>query len=128
MSMDSPTAPDFTRAYAFHHGFAFRRERFGGILYHYEGVKPDPRVTFVDNPFLLALLERVDDQPLETLIAGVCRHFALPPAEESIVRNFFALLIERGALVAREDGCEPCGAVSPPAASPGSPAAIRPLL
>jgi len=92
---------DFSKAYGFHHGFSFRREPFGGILYHYEGVKPDPRVTFVDHPFLLDLLERVDDGPLEALIAGVCEHFALPPADEAAIRSFFETLIARGALVER---------------------------
>lgn len=90
---------DSFKAYAFHHGFAFRRESFGGILYHYEGVRPDPRVTFVDHPFLMDLLERVEHQPLDAFIAEVCRHFSLPPAEEAVIRKFFATLIERGALV-----------------------------
>ncbi len=102
----------FSKAYGFHHGFSFRREAFGGILYQYEGVKPDPRVTFVDHPFLLDLLERVDEGPLEELIAGVSRHFALPPADEAAIRGFFAILIERGALVERAQACEPCGVAS----------------
>jgi putative mycofactocin binding protein MftB len=100
---------DFSKAYGFHHGFAFRRESFGGILYHYEGVRPDPRVTFVDHPFLMDLLERVEDRPLEAFIAEVCAHFSLPPAEEAVVRKFFATLIERGALVES----------SPPILTPG---------
>jgi putative mycofactocin binding protein MftB len=90
---------DFSKAYGFHHGFAFRREAFGGILYHYEGVRPDPRVTFVDHPFLMDLLERVEHRPLEAFIAEVCGHFSLPPEEEAALRRFFAMLIERGALV-----------------------------
>ena len=102
------TAPDFHRPYGFPRGFSFRREPFGGILYHYEGIKPDPRVTFVDNPFLLDLLERVDDRPLEDLIAGVSAHFALPSEDEAAIRAFFATLIERGALVDR-DQCDACG-------------------
>lgn len=92
---------DFSKAYRFSPGFAFRRESFGGILYHYEGVKPDPQVTFVDNPFLLDLLERVGEEPLENLIAGVARHFALTAPEEAVVRAFFLTLVERGALVER---------------------------
>jgi len=99
---------DFSKAYGFPPGFSFRREAFGGILYHYEGVKPDPRVTFVDNPFLLDLLERVDEAPLEELIAGVARHFALAPSDEAAIRAFFATLAERGALVERSQDRGAC--------------------
>jgi putative mycofactocin binding protein MftB len=111
--MDLSTAPDFRLAYGFPRGFSFRREPFGGILYHYEGIKPDPRVTFIDNRFLIDLLERVDDGPLEDLIAAVTTHFSLPSAEEATIRTFFAALIKRGALVdraiAQASGCEACG-------------------
>jgi hypothetical protein len=72
-------------------------------------VKPDPRVTFVDNPFLLGLLERVDEEPLEHLVAGVTAHFALPPGEEAAIRSFFTTLVERGALVERSQLCTTCG-------------------
>ena len=100
---------DFSKAYRFSPGFAFRRESFGGILYHYEGVRPDPRVTFVDNPFLVDLLERVGNEPLEHFISGVARHFDLTPSEEAVVRAFFATLVERGALVERSPACGAAG-------------------
>jgi putative mycofactocin binding protein MftB len=100
---------DFSKTYGFPPGFSFRREPFGGILYHYEGVKPDPRVTFVDNPFLLDLLARVNEEPLEMLIAGVIGHFELAGADETAIRKFFSTLIERGALVDREQLCGTCG-------------------
>jgi putative mycofactocin binding protein MftB len=100
---------DFSKAYGFPPGFSFRREAFGGILYHYEGVKPDPRVTFVDNPFLLDLLERVGEEPLEHLIAGVASHFALPASDEAAIRAFFTALAGRGALVERSRVCAACG-------------------
>src|SRR5579862_124712 len=99
---------DFSKAYGFPPGFSFRRESFGGILYHYEGVKPDPRITFVDSPFLLGLLERVDEEPLEHLIAEVTAHFSLPADEEAVVRSFFATLVARGALVERSLLCSTC--------------------
>jgi putative mycofactocin binding protein MftB len=104
---------DFSKAYGFPLGFSFRREAFGGILYHYEGVKPDPRVTFVDNPFLLDLLERVNEAPLEALIAGVTRHFALAPGDEAAIRAFFTTLAERGALVERSQLCGACAMPAP---------------
>ncbi len=92
------------RCYGFGRGFTFRREAFGGILYHYEGVKPDPRVTFVDNGFLIDLLETVRERPklpLDALADAVQAHFALSPAERERIDAFFATLIERGALVPR---------------------------
>ena len=92
------------RRYGFGHGFTFRREAFGGILYHYEGVQPDPRVTFVDNGFLIGLLETVrarPDLPLDALAQGVQTHFALGPAERARMDEFFSTLIARGALVPR---------------------------
>ena len=90
------------RCYGFGHGFTFRREAFGGILFHYEGVKPDPRVTFVDSAFLIDLLETVRDRPelpLAALADAVQAHFALDPAERARLDAFFTTLIERGALV-----------------------------
>ncbi len=92
---------DTSKSYRFGPGFAFRRESFGGILYHYEGTQPDPRVSFVDSPFLIDLLERLDDGPLEGLIQRVREHFTLTPAQEQVVLGFFEQLVERGALVER---------------------------
>jgi len=83
-------------------GFTYRRESFGGILYHYEGVQPDPRVTFVDNAFLIDLLDAVTghpDVPLDALAQGVQAHFGLDGAERRRMDAFFATLIARGALV-----------------------------
>jgi putative mycofactocin binding protein MftB len=90
---------DFAKTYRFPPGFAFRRETFGGILYHYEGVKPDPRISFVDNPFLIDLLERVDCGPLEDLIGAVAARFQLAEPDVTAIRGFFLTLHERGALV-----------------------------
>ena len=90
--------------YGFGHGFTYRREAFGGILYHYEGIQPDPRVTFVDNPFLIDLLDTVrerPDVPLDALADAVQAHFALDGAERARMDAFFATLIARGALVPR---------------------------
>jgi putative mycofactocin binding protein MftB len=92
---------DFSKAYQFGRGFSFRRESFGGILYHYEGLRPDPRISFVDSPFLIALLERLDERPLEALIAAVAERFGLAPPQVAAVRGFFDTLEQRGALVER---------------------------
>jgi putative mycofactocin binding protein MftB len=92
---------DFSKAYRFQPGFSFRRESFGGILYHYEGVRPDPRISFVDSPFLLDLLERVESGPLDELLAAVGARFGLDEGQLAAVRDFFATLEQRGALVAR---------------------------
>lgn len=90
---------DFTQRYRFHPGFAFRREGFGGILYHYEGIKPDPRISFVDSPFLIDLLERVDCGPLQELIDAVAGRFQLGEPDVATIREFFLTLHQRGALV-----------------------------
>jgi putative mycofactocin binding protein MftB len=90
------------RRYGFARGFTYRREPFGGILYHYEGVQPDPRVTFLDHPFLIDLLETLAAQPqvpLDALVDQVAAHCALDAAERRRVETFFATLIARGALV-----------------------------
>jgi len=90
------------RRYGFGRGFTFRREAFGGILYHYEGIRPDPRVTFVDNGFLIDLLETVQAQPevaLDALCGAVQSRFGLDAAERGRIDAFFATLIARGALV-----------------------------
>ena len=103
---------DFSKAYGFTPGFSYRREPFGGILYHYEGVKPDPRVTFVDNVFLIDLLDRVGDEPLEDLVTRIAGHFALDAKEIAAIRGFLADLIVRGALVERANLCSACGVQS----------------
>lgn len=102
-STDGPP-PDLARPYGFARGFSYRREAFGGILYHYEGVQPDPRVTFVDNGFLLDLLDALaahPDTPPSELVEAVAGRFALDAAERERVQDFFATLIARGALVPR---------------------------
>ncbi len=93
---------DRGRSYRLGRGFAYRRERFGGILFHYEGVRPDPRVYFVPSPFLVDLLEAVErhpDAPLGSLIDAVAAHFGLDHAQVRSVEAFFTTLTERGALV-----------------------------
>jgi hypothetical protein len=101
-AQDAPPAPDPGRCYGPGRGFTWRREAFGGILYHYEGVQPDPRVTFVDNAFLLELLDALQAHPhvpLGALCAAVQARFGLDAAERGRVDAFFATLIARGALV-----------------------------
>jgi len=80
-------------------GFAFRREAFGGILFHFEGRRPDPRVSIVDSPFLVQLLELVEQAPLGELLDQAAAQFGLDPAQERTLRAFFTALVERGALV-----------------------------
>jgi hypothetical protein len=90
------------RRYGPGRGFTWRREAFGGILYHYEGVQPDPRVSFVDNAFLIDLLDALAAHPqlaLGALLDGVQARFALDAAERAHLEAFFATLIARGALV-----------------------------
>ena len=100
---------DFSKSYGFAPGFSYRRESFGGILYHYEGIKPDPRVTFVDNVFLIDLLDRIGEEPLDMLVDRVSDHFALKPGDVEVIRGFFADLIVRGALAERSSLCSTCG-------------------
>ena len=98
----APPLPESGRRYRLGRGFTYRRESFGGILYHYEGVQPDPRVTFVDNAFLIDLLDTLHehpDVPLDALLGAVAARFALDDAERGRLRSFFTALIERGALV-----------------------------
>lgn len=97
-----PAEADLLRCHRFGHGFSYRREAFGGILYHYEGVQPDPRVTFVDNGFLLDLLDALAAHPQTAprdLLDAVRVRFDLDPAECARLESFFATLIQRGALV-----------------------------
>ena len=92
---------DFTRSYRFARGFSFRREAFGGIIYHFEGVRPDPRLYFVDSPFLIGLLELLEEGPLEQLIREVRGHFDLSEGEVATIEGFLATLEARGAFVAK---------------------------
>lgn len=91
---------DFTRTYRFARGFSFRRESFGGIIYHFEGIRPDPRLYFVDSPFLIGLLELLEEGPLEQLIREVRGHFDLNDRQVVIIEGFLATLEARGAFVA----------------------------
>ena len=90
---------DYSKTYRFATGFALRREAFGGVLCHFEGTKPDPRLYFVDSPFVMGLLELIEEGPLGDLFSQVADHFALDGAELDRVRDFFATLAQRGALV-----------------------------
>ena len=95
---------DLTKSYRPARGFSFRRESFGGILYHYEGVRPDPRVYFVEAPFLVALLEVLLEHPETTLgdlFSAVREQFSLSPQQVDSVEQFFSTLTRRGALVAQ---------------------------
>lgn len=92
---------DLSKTYRFSRGFAFRRESFGGILFHFEGRRPDPKLYFVDSPFLIGLLELLEEGPLEELIDQARLRFALTPAEVAIITGFLATLAGRGALVAQ---------------------------
>jgi putative mycofactocin binding protein MftB len=90
---------DWTRTYRRAPGFSFRKEGFGGILFHFEGRAPDPRLTFVESPFLIDLLHLVEQAPLEAVMSGAREQFALDPAQETAMRGFFSALVERQALV-----------------------------
>jgi len=93
--------PELDRAYRPARGFTFRRESFGGILYHYEGTRPDPRVTFVDSPFVVDLLQMFSEHPDITpagLIRQVAHRFQLTGTSLSALEEFFLSLIQRGAL------------------------------
>lgn len=95
---------DLSKTYRPARGFSFRRESFGGILYHYEGLRPDPRVYFVEAPFLVALLEVLRDNPATTLgelIGAVREQFSLSASQVEGVERFFSTLTSRGALVAQ---------------------------
>lgn len=92
----------FEQPVCFARGFSYRREAFGGILYHYEGTAPDPRVTFVQSRFVIDLLDAVHANPrhsLRALIDGVTARLGLSAAQTEQVEAFFAALLERGALV-----------------------------
>ena len=90
---------DFSKTYRFARGFSFRKEAFGGIICHFEGDRPDPRLYFVNSPFLVGLLELLGEGPLEILIEEVTRRFGLTAEEVGQVQQFFSTLASRGAFV-----------------------------
>lgn len=90
---------DWNQTYRCATGFGFRKESFGGILFHYEGRAPDPRLTFVESAFLIDLLGMVDQAPLEAVMTGAREQFSLDHAQEAAMRGFFSSLVERQALV-----------------------------
>ena len=90
---------DFSKTYGFARGFSFRKEAFGGIICHFEGHRPDPRLYFVNSPFLVGLLDLLGEAPLETLIGEAALQFGLTAAEVGQVRQFFSTLASRGAFV-----------------------------
>lgn len=92
---------DFSRRYRLGRGFSFRREAFGGILFHFEGERPDPRLTFVNSAFLVGLLELLDEGPLGELIEAARAQFDLDGEQVRAIHAFLAGLSERGALVAQ---------------------------
>ena len=95
---------DTTLCYQLGYGFSFRKEEFGGMLYHYEGIQPDPRLYFVDSPFLVGLLETMEANPatpLGELMQAVSEAFALDGEEQASMRDFFATLGARGAIIPR---------------------------
>jgi putative mycofactocin binding protein MftB len=91
---------DYSRSYRFARGFSFRREAFGGIIFHFEGVRPDPRLYFVDSPFLIGLLELLEEGPLDELIRQVTAHFDLDKGQVAVMEGFLSTLGSRGAFVA----------------------------
>ncbi len=91
---------DLTRSYRLAPGFSFRREQFGGVIYHFEGARPDPRIYFVTSPFLIGLLELLEQAPPAELILQVREKFGLGEAEVKVIRDFLTTLAERGAFVA----------------------------
>lgn len=97
-----PFTMNLNRPHGFNRGFTYRREAFGGILYHYEGTKPDPHIMFVDHPFLIDLLDTLAANPEATLgelVDGVTSHCGLDTAQRGSVERFLATLTQQGALV-----------------------------
>ena len=92
---------DLSKTYGFARGFSFRRELFGGIVYHFEGIRPDPRLYFVDSPFLIGLLELLEEGPLGTLIDEVSGHFNLDTGQVRAIHQFLTTLAERGAFATK---------------------------
>jgi hypothetical protein len=95
----TPAPIDVTRTYRAAPGFGWRREDFGGILFHFEGRAPDPRLTFVESPFLIDLLDLVNQAPLQDLLDQAAERFALGAAQDAVMRDFFHNLVRREALV-----------------------------
>jgi len=91
-------AMDFSATYQWARGAAFRRETFGGIVYHYEGLRPDPRMVFVPSPFLSGLLERMDQGSLRDLIDAATEKFSLNQEQVRAVESFFAELLQQGTI------------------------------
>ena len=95
---------DLTKSYRPARGFSFRRPSFGGILYHYEGLRPSPRISFLAAPFLVALLAVLLSPPppsLPSFFLPVREQFSLSARQAGEVEQFFATLTRRGALVAQ---------------------------
>ena len=80
-------------------GFSFRREGFGGILFHFEGDAPDPRLYFIDSPFLIDLLYQIAAAPLDDMMGQAEAAFGLTGNEVAAMRSFFRTLVEKEALV-----------------------------
>lgn len=111
---------DWERPYCFARGFSCRREAFGGILYHYAGVKPNPEMYFLRSPFLIALLELIRAHPripLGSLMHRVGTQAQLNAAQQHQTLNFLATLVEKGALTpaASPPAKKPCTAGASPA-------------
>ena len=90
---------DPSKTYRLAAGFSWRREPFGGILFHFEGRKPDPRLYFVESAFLIDLLELAEQAPLGQIMAEAARRFQLNEGQARAMTDFFTTLIEREALV-----------------------------
>jgi putative mycofactocin binding protein MftB len=99
MNETPPGLVDESKTYRAAPGFGWRREEFGGILFHFEGRAPDPRLLFVESRFLIDLLELVDHAPLHELLEQAARQFRLSPDQDSAMRAFFQDLVRRKALV-----------------------------
>ena len=91
-------AIDLAATYKLAQGAAFRREAFGGIIYHYQGDRPDPRMIFVPSSFLIGLLERLEQAPLRELIDAARERFAMSEDQVRVVEEFFNKLHHQGAI------------------------------
>jgi putative mycofactocin binding protein MftB len=90
---------DFSQSYRLARGFSFRREPFGGIIYHFEGIRPDPRLYIVKSPFLIGLLELMEEGPVDELIREVSGRFELDQDQVAAIEGFLITLNSRGAFV-----------------------------
>ncbi len=102
-----PTTPQeiwrgLQRPYQLGFGFSFRREDFGGVIHHFEGKKPDPRLIFLRSDLFLLLLERVEQRTgallSDILEEASCEH-GLSLEHRTAVMRFFERLIASKALV-----------------------------